>query len=86
MRAGLINQHYALIAAIVFAKTFGAELVLPTAMHRRGFSDARAAADWRSAPFASVWDEEHLISYWATQNILLHKARSEQQGGASRPG
>ena len=75
MLAGLINQHYGLISALVFAKAFGAELVLPAAVHRRSFGDARAAADWRSAPFSCVWDEDHLVSYWAAQNVTLHKAR-----------
>ena len=74
VRAGLINQQYALIAAIVFARAFGAELVLPKALHRRSFGDAEAA-EWRSAPFASVWDEGHLVRYWAAQGVVLHRAR-----------
>jgi len=73
--AGLINQQYILIAAIVFAKALGAELVLPSAVHRRSFSDEQAAMEWRSAPFASVWDEDHLIRYWAARGLVLHKAR-----------
>ncbi len=52
----------------------GAELVLPSAVHRRSFGDDQAAMEWRSAPFASVWDEDHLIRYWAAHGLVLHKA------------
>ena len=74
--SGLINQQYTLISAIVFARAFGAELVLPAAMHRNSFSDTSNGMVWRTAPFASVWDEDHLIRYWAEQGLTLHKARS----------
>jgi hypothetical protein len=75
MLSGLINQQYTLISAIAFARAFGAELVLPSATQRNSFNDARAGVVWRPAPFGSVWDEVHLVSYWEKQGLTLHKAR-----------
>ena len=74
MASGLINQQYTLISAIAFARAFGAELILPKATQRNSFNDARAGVVWRTAPFGSVWDEVHLVSYWAKQGLTLHKA------------
>jgi hypothetical protein len=74
--AGLINQMYSHIAAVMLARAMGAELVLPAAMHRDTFNASCGNMTWHVAPPESLLDVEAVKQYWRGQGMLIHTVRA----------
>ena len=74
--AGLVNQLYSNIAAIMLARAMGAELVLPAAIHRDSFNSHMTKMTWRAAPQDSLLDVNALQLYWRGKDMLVHTVRA----------
>ena len=70
--AGLVNQLYSHIAAIMLARALSAELVLAPAMHRQSFNATPENAAWAAARTDTLLDVVRLKKYWRTRELLIH--------------
>lgn len=73
--AGLINQLYSHVAAIMLARAMGAELVLAPAIHRDSFNSHMTKTTWHAAPLEGLLDVEAVKKYWNDQGMLIHTVR-----------
>lgn len=74
--AGLINQLYSHIAAIMLARAIGAELVLAPAIHRDSFNSHMTKTTWHAAPQESLIDVDAVKQYWRGKGMLIHTVRN----------
>ena len=76
--AGLINQMYSHIAAIMLARAMGAELVLAPAVHRESFDLHMEKTKWHVAPQESLLDVGAVKKYWGDRGLLIHTVGDPQ--------
>ena len=76
--AGLVNQIYSNIAAIMLARAMGAELVLPAAIHRDSFNSLMTETTWRAAPQDNLLDVGALQRYWLGKGMLVHTVNADR--------
>lgn len=75
---GLINQHYAHIAALSLATALGAEVVLPPAFCRDSFGTYFSLKEsnqvqWSATPLDMLLDVDNAIKHWAARGLMLHR-------------
>jgi hypothetical protein len=81
---GLVNQHYAHVAAVMIAAALGADIELQHGLAQSGRTEVvnmQTVAVWDTVPFGSLWNQNYITTWvaWPGQRRKAQHGMSDAQ-------